>query len=73
MRVPVQNRRGRVGILAFVVVVALAIAWVLLGPGEAPAGQPPVVTLDSTSLEALRTDFNRDANQPRVIVLLSPT
>jgi hypothetical protein len=53
--------------------VSLGIAWFLLRPGEAPAGQPPLVTLDSASLGTLRAYFNRDVNQTRVIVLLSPT
>lgn len=69
----IRNRRRTLGIPALVIVLALAVAWVLLRPGETPAGQPPIVTLDSTSLEALRADFNGDSNQARIIVLLSPT
>jgi hypothetical protein len=68
-----RNRRRTLGILALVVVLVLTVAWLLLRPGEAPAGQPPLVTLDPTSLEALRADFNRDSNLTRIIVLLSPT
>lgn len=68
-----KNRRRTLGILALVLVLVLGIAWFLFGPGETPAGQPPLVTLDSASLEALRADFNRGSNQTRMIVLLSPT
>ena len=67
-----MNRRT-VGTLAMAILVALGIAWFRVGPGQAPAGQPPLVTVDQTSLEALRAEFNRDASKVRVIVLLSPT
>jgi hypothetical protein len=68
-----KSNRRTLGVLAVVVAVVVGIAWFLLGPGEAPAGQPPLVALDAASLEALRADFNRDSNHARVIVLLSPT
>jgi hypothetical protein len=32
-----------------------------------------VVSLDSTALQALKADFNRDVDAVRLIVLLSPT
>jgi hypothetical protein len=69
----IMNKRRTLGTLVIALLTALAVAWVILGPGEAPAGQPPLVTVDSTSLETLRSEFNRDSSQPRVIVLLSPT
>lgn len=67
------NRRRTFGAAALLIVLAAAIAWYQFSPGVAPAGQPPLATLDATSLQALRADFNRDANLTRVIVLLSPT
>jgi hypothetical protein len=67
------SRRRALGILGAAILVALTVAYVFLGPGEAPAGQPPILTIDLTSLEVLRADFNRESNQARVIVLLSPT
>jgi hypothetical protein len=73
MRVGVKSNRRTFGVLAIVVALVVGVAWFLLGPGEAPAGQPPLVTLDLSSLEEFRAEFNRDSNQPRVIVLLSPT
>ena len=69
----ITNRRRAVGILALLVILVLSAAWLLLRPGEAPAGQPPLVTLESASLQALRADFNRDSKHTRLIVLLSPT
>jgi hypothetical protein len=71
--VPLKNRRRALGILALVIVLGVGIAWFLLGPGEAPVDQPPLITLNSESLQAIRDDFNRDVSHARVIVLLSPT
>jgi hypothetical protein len=68
-----KNPRRTLGILAVFVVLVLSAAWFLLGPGETPPGQPPLFALNSESLQSLRADFNRDVDQPRVIVLLSPT
>lgn len=73
MRAAMRSKRRSLAVLAVVVALVLGLAWFLLGPGEAPAGQPPLVTLDLNSLEALRAEFNRDSKQGRVIVLLSPT
>ena len=73
MKVTVKSKRRALAVLAVVVALVLGIAWFLVGPGDAPAGQAPLVTLDPTSLEALRADFNRDSKEVRVIVLLSPT
>jgi hypothetical protein len=65
-----KNRRRTLGIFGVVMVLVVGAAW---GPGETPPGQPPLVALNSESLRSLRADFNRDVDQPRVIVLLSPT
>lgn len=59
-----------VGVIA---VLAGAMLWYLFGPRHVPAGQPPLGILSASSLEALRADFNRDADRTRVILLLSPT
>ena len=40
---------------------------------NAPAAQTPLAFLDQASLETLRADFNRRADEVRIIVLLSPT
>ena len=59
-----------VGVLA---VLAVAMLWYFFGPRQVPPGQPPLGILSASSLEALRADFNRDADRTRVILLLSPT
>ena len=68
-----KNARRTFGVAGLVVLIAAALAWYRFAPGEAPAGQPSLVTIDAAALEALRAEFNRNANETRVIVLLSPT
>ena len=65
--------RRRVGVAGLVVLMAAAVAWYRFAPGEAPAGQLPLVTIDAAALDGLRADFNRHSNETRIIVLLSPT
>jgi hypothetical protein len=67
-----MSRRVRIGGVAALVAVLGTGAYFLAGH-RVPAGQPPMVSLDSTSMAALRTDFNAAAGQVRVILLLSPT
>lgn len=68
-----KNQRRTFGIAGLIVLIAAAAAWYRFAPGEAPPGQPPLVTIDAQAVEGLRADFNRYANQTRLIVLLSPT
>jgi hypothetical protein len=68
-----KNARRRVGVAGLVVLIAAAVAWYRFAPGEAPAGQPPIVTIDAAALDGLRAEFNRHSNEARIIVLLSPT
>ena len=51
------------------VIVAAALYYFLAG-SQTPAGQPPLAAMN---LAALKADFNRAADQTRIIVLLSPT
>lgn len=67
------KHRRSLGTVAIAILLALALGWAVLGPGQAPAGQPPLVILDQTSLDALRADFDRDSSKIRVVLLLSPT
>jgi hypothetical protein len=67
------NRRRTFGLLALLIVMTGALVWYRFVPGNAPRGQLPLVTLDVSSLQTLRADFNRDVSQTRLIVLLSPT
>ena len=48
-------------------------AWVAWGPSHAPAGQPPLVSLDAANFTQLQKVFNDDAGKIRVVALLSPT
>ena len=61
--------------LLLIPVAALAVAaWYFYAGGHAaPASQPPLAELTSQSIEALRSDFNRAADEVRVVLLLSPT
>lgn len=68
-----KKSRRTVGVAGIVVLLAAAVAWYRFAPGEAPGGQPPLVAIDAEALEGLRADFNRYANETRLILLLSPT
>jgi hypothetical protein len=48
-------------------------AYVRFATHDTPAGQPPLAYLDLSSLVALKADFNRAADETRLIVLLAPT
>jgi len=50
-----------------------ASVWYLFGPGTAPEGQPPLLTLAPANLSRLQTDFNAAAEQIRIVAVLSPT
>ena len=65
-------KRSWVIVLALVVIVALAGLYYAKA-GHVPAGQPPLVEIDSHTLSELQADFNRTAGSVRVILLISPT
>ncbi len=59
---------------ALVIGLATAILFVWYqGRTVVPAGQPPLVTIDATTIEAFRSEFNRHVGAMRLIILLSPT
>ena len=68
-----KNARRTFGVAGLVILIAAAVGWYRFAPGETPAGQTPLVTLDTEALAGLKADFNRHANETRLIVLLSPT
>ena len=68
-----KNARRTFGVAGLLVLLAAAVVWYRFAPGEAPAGQPPLVTIDAEALEGLRADFNRHGNETRLVILLSPT
>lgn len=67
-----MNRRRALALTLLVALIG-AFGWWRFGSRIVPAGQPPLVTLDSASMVAFREDFNRAVGDVRIIVLLSPT
>jgi hypothetical protein len=60
------------------ILLASAVVLVLGGiyftrTGHPPADQPALVEINSATLSALQSDFNRTSDKLRVILLLSPT
>ncbi len=69
-----MNRRRAVGLfVAVFVALVVALTWWEFGTRHVPTGQPPLVTLDSASVAALRDSFNQAVGDVRIIVLVSPT
>jgi hypothetical protein len=50
-----------------------ASLWYLYGPGTVPEGQPPLLSVDSSTVARLQTDFNQASDRIRVVAVLSPT
>ena len=57
-------------LIVIAAVILAAAGWYLLSGHQAPAGQSALAAMD---LAALRAEFNRASDRPRLIVLLSPT
>ena len=68
-----NNARRTFSIAGLVVLLAAVAAWYRFAPGDVPAGQPALVSIDAGTLEGLKAEFNRNADATRLIVLLSPT
>jgi hypothetical protein len=66
------KRRALLAAVA-VLVVILAGLWYAFAGHRQPAGQVPLADLTATTLPTLQEDFNRHADEVRVILLLSPT
>ena len=58
-----------------VILVALLVVAVLYlyGGGQAPSGQPPLQNVTAQSAGEIRNEFNAAKDEPRVLLLLSPT
>lgn len=58
---------------------ALLAAFLLLagvylwGPSKTPAGQPPLSILSAASFTQFQSAFDSAVDEPRIILLLSPT
>ena len=68
-----MTKRRKLALVAVIVALLLAAAWYQFGGHRTAIRQPPLAELNTESLEQLRADFNAAADQPRMIVLLSPT
>ena len=64
------SRPVKRALLVLVPAAAAAAIWYGFFSHRPPPGQPPMALMD---LANLRADFNRAADRPRLIVLLSPT
>jgi hypothetical protein len=62
-----------VAVLASAAIVLLVAVRFYLSGHRVPAGQPPLGDLNGGSLDTLKSDFNRNSDRVRVILLLSPT
>lgn len=60
-------------LLAGCAALAAAVLWYVYAERKVPAGQQPLTVLSASRLEVLRTEFNRDGDKTRIILLLSPT
>jgi hypothetical protein len=62
-----------IALLVIAVVVVVVAARLYLGGHRVPAGQPPLGELSVAALDSLKSDFNRNSDKFRIILLLSPT
>ena len=65
-----RNGLISVGVTAVLALLAAAYLW---GPGSAPRGQQPVVTLSEGNFGEFEKAFDSEADLPRMVLLLSPT
>lgn len=68
-----MSKRQRVILVSVIAALLIAAAWYQFGGHRTAPGQPPLAELNAASIEQLRADFNATADQPRMILLLSPT
>lgn len=60
-------------IIAAAIVAGFAGLFYFYRGHQAPSGQPALVNLTAANFGQLKQEFNRAQQQPRVILLLSPT
>jgi hypothetical protein len=64
--------RPKIFIVGFAAVVSLFL-YFLFGGSTTPAGQQPLVRLNSSNVSSLKDAFNESANSVRILILASPT
>jgi hypothetical protein len=67
------KKSRKIALAGVIAALLIAAAWYQFGGHRTAPGQPPLAELSAAKLEQLRTDFNAAADQPRMILLLSPT
>jgi len=67
-----MKKKRLIGVAVAAVFALLAAAY-LWGPGSAPHGQAPVVTLSERNFEEFEKAFDAEPDAPRLVLLLSPT
>ena len=67
-----MKRKRLIGVVIAVVLVLLTATY-SWGPGSAPSGQPPVVTLSEGNSGEFEKAFDAETDVPRLVLLLSPT
>jgi len=68
-----MKRRSIVIVLSVVLLLALGLVLLYLGSHETPKNQEALSDLNDENLADFKDRFNRSADQPRIILLLSPT
>lgn len=68
-----MKRTRTIALVAMIAALLLAAAWYQFGGHRTAPGQQPLANLNAATLDRLRADFNAAADQPRMILLLSPT
>jgi hypothetical protein len=66
-------KKERVIAVVVVVIVVLLAGGYLWGPGTAPRGQEPLVSLSGQNFSEFGKAFDEDADVPRLVLLFSPT
>lgn len=64
--------RKRLLLLIIAIVVAFGL-WYALAPSRTPAPQPPLAKLTQQNFAQFTAAFNGASQNPRLILLLSPT
>jgi hypothetical protein len=65
-------KKGAIGAAAIAFLLLLAVVY-LWCPSSAPTGQEPLTVLSEPDLREFAAAFDRDADAPRMVLLLSPT
>jgi hypothetical protein len=63
----------KIVILAAVAAILLFVGVYLWGPSKTPATQEPLMSLSTANFSEFEADFDKAADAPRLVLLLSPT